>query len=167
MLPVREILKSVFRILENPNREFMKKSDKSNRSQAYQHLYTEVSVSQEYMSSFLDPGSQSHTEEYYELRTLLIDRLFLLLRASLTANQLKIIQLVILDGYTQIEAAKLLGINQSSITKSMNGNCDYRNGKKKVYGGSLNKLRRLASKDPEIQDLLKKIQEEGSNETNE
>ena len=37
----------------------------------------------------------------------------------------------------------------------MHGNCDYKNGKK-IYGGSEKKLRKIAEKDEEIQNLLKR-----------
>ena len=57
---------------------------------------------------------------------------------------------------TQIEIAKRLNVNQSSITKSINGNCDYRNGKK-IYGGAKKKLRRIANSDAEVQNILDKI----------
>ena len=44
------------------------------------------------------------------------------------------------DGYTQTEIAKLLNVNQSSITKSINGNVDYKNKKGKIiYGGTKKK----------------------------
>lgn len=46
----------------------------------------------------------------------------------------------------------------SSITKSLRGNCDYRNGRK-VYGGSCRKLQKLAAKDEKIQNILKRIAE--------
>ena len=57
---------------------------------------------------------------------------------------------------TQIEIAKQLNVNQSSITKSINGNCDYRSGKR-VYGGAKKKLRRLADEDLEVQEILANI----------
>lgn len=48
--------------------------------------------------------------------------------------------------------------SNSSITKSLRGNCDYRNGRK-VYGGSCRKLQKLAAKDEKIQSILKRISE--------
>jgi DNA-binding CsgD family transcriptional regulator len=80
-----------------------------------------------------------------------------LAKDNLTERQFQVIELLA-KGYTQIEIAKQLNVNQSSITKSVNGNCDYRNGKK-IYGGAKKKLRRLADKDPEIQAIIVQIAE--------
>jgi predicted transcriptional regulator len=62
------------------------------------------------------------------------------------------------DGYTQMEIAKMLDVNQSSITKSLNGNVDYKNGKK-VYGGARKKIRKIIESDEKIKSLLKQMNE--------
>ena len=62
------------------------------------------------------------------------------------------------QGYTQMEIAKKLDVNQSSITKSLNGNVDYKNGKK-VYGGLIKKLRKAITKSEKIQEILSQMQE--------
>ncbi len=76
-----------------------------------------------------------------------------------TPRQLEVLQLTA-DGYTQMEIAKKLNINQSSVTKSIYGNCDYRGEfKPKVYGGAVKKLKRLIATDPKIQAILTQLTE--------
>ena len=52
----------------------------------------------------------------------------------------------------------MLDVNQSSITKSLNGNVDYKNGKK-VYGGARKKIRKIIESDEKIKSLLKQMNE--------
>lgn len=56
-----------------------------------------------------------------------------------------------------MEIAKKLNVNQSSITKSLNGNVDYKNGKK-IYGGARKKIRKIIEMDDKIKDILEKMQ---------
>jgi DNA-binding CsgD family transcriptional regulator len=138
-------------------------SRKSNRSNGYQHLFAEQPYSNEMMAEFSE--AQGLVENYKpEDRELLLDlrdelrlEFWRLAKDNLTERQFQVIELLA-KGYTQIEIAKQLNVNQSSITKSVNGNCDYRNGKK-IYGGAKKKLRRLADKDPEIQAIIVQIAE--------
>jgi DNA-binding CsgD family transcriptional regulator len=136
---------------------------KKNRSDRYQSLFAELPYSNEMMAEF--PEAQGLVENYkpedrerlMDLRDDLREELWRLVDDELTARQRQVIRLYA-QGYTQIEIAKQLNVNQSSITKSINGNCDYRNGKK-IYGGARKKLRRLADKDPEIQIIIAQIAE--------
>ena len=57
-----------------------------------------------------------------------------------------------------MEIAKKLKVNQSSITKSLNGNVDYKNGKK-IYGGSKKKILKIIESDEKIKQILDKMQE--------
>ena len=136
---------------------------KKNRSDRYQSLFAELPYSNEMMAEF--PEAQGLVENYrpedrerlMDLRDDLREELWRLVDNELTARQRQVIRLYA-QGYTQIEIAKQLNVNQSSITKSINGNCDYRNGKK-IYGGARKKLRRLADKDSEIQEIIAQIAE--------
>ncbi len=136
---------------------------KANRSNGYQHLFTEQPYSNEMMAEFSE--AQGLVENYkpedreslLDLRIDLRKEFWRLARENLTARQFQVIELMAM-GYTQIEIAKQLNVNQSSITKSLNGNCDYRNGKK-IYGGAKKKLKRLADKDPRIQSIIGQIAE--------
>jgi transcriptional regulator len=75
----------------------------------------------------------------------------------LTPRQRQVIRLYA-DGYTQMEIAKMLNVNQSSITKSLNGNVDYKNGKK-IYGGARKKIIKIIEQDDCIKAILQKMQD--------
>ena len=133
-----------------------------NRSDKYQHVLVEAPCSPDMISEFSDArgiagmvNSSNYDEELADLRSQLKSEMWRVIKTKLTNRQCQVIELWA-EGLTQIEIANKLGVNQSSITKSINGNCDYRNGKK-VYGGAKKKLRRLADQDPEIQSILLKI----------
>ncbi len=136
---------------------------KSNRSNGYQHLFAEQSYSNEMMAEFSE--AQGLVENYrpedremlLDLRDTLNKEFWRLAKENLTERQFQVIELLA-KGFTQIEIAKQLNVNQSSITKSVNGNCDYRNGKK-IYGGAKKKLRRLADEDKDIQSIIAQIAE--------
>ena len=137
---------------------------KKNRSDRYQWVLVEAPCSPEMLTEFSDAQSLggklnhiAYNEELYDLQDRLKDAFWRIINTQLTQRQREVLRLYA-DGYTQIEIAKKLKVNQSSITKSINGNCDYRNGKK-IYGGAKKKLKRIASKDLEIQSILKRILE--------
>jgi DNA-binding CsgD family transcriptional regulator len=136
---------------------------KKNRSDRYQCLFAELPYSNEMMAEFAEAeGLVTHYDpEDYERLMDLKDQLrgefWRLVDTQLTARQRQVIRLYA-KGLTQIEIAKQLNVNQSSITKSINGNCDYRNGKK-IYGGAKKKLCRLADRDPRIQRIIAEMVE--------
>lgn len=141
------------------NRDFTK-----NRSDKYQHILVESSCSPDILTEFSEArgiagylNMTSYNEEMYALRAELHKELWRIMEEVLTDRQLQVIKLSA-KGFTQIEIAKMLKVNQSSITKSINGNCDYRNGKK-VYGGAKKKLRKAAAEDPKIQEILDRMKE--------
>lgn len=142
----------------------MARDFKKNRSDSYQWVLIETPFSQEMMVEFTDShgitgklNSSTYSEEKYELQDKLKQAYWRLIDTRLTPRQRQVLRFCA-DGYTQIEIAKQLKVNQSSITKSINGNCDYRNGKK-IYGGAKKKLRKLVDEDPEIQEILRRIAE--------
>jgi predicted XRE-type DNA-binding protein len=133
-----------------------------NRSDHYQPIICEAPCSNEMMAEVADGAGISsqlnpfgYNEELAELKDQLKIAMWRLINEELTDRQAEVIQLSA-SGKTQQEIAKLLGINQSSITKSIRGNCDYRNGRK-VYGGAAKKLKKLADKDDEINEILNRI----------
>lgn len=136
---------------------------KSNRSNGYQHLFAEQPYSNDMMAEFSEAQGLAENykpedrEKLLDLREELRVEFWRLAKENLTERQFQVIELLA-KGYTQIEIAKQLHVNQSSITKSVNGNCDYRNGKK-IYGGAKKKLRRLSDKDPDIQAIITQIAE--------
>lgn len=135
-----------------------------NRSDRYQYVLVESPCSPDMLTEFSDAkgiagilNSGNYSEELLDLKEQLVAAFWRIIRTKLTPRQCEVIELYA-QGLTQTEIAKKLNVNQSSITKSINGNCDYRNGKK-IYGGAKKKLRRIAAQDPEIQEILKKMAE--------
>lgn len=132
-----------------------------NRSDRYQPLFAELPYSNEMMTEFADSQGLTNYDEYNEelldLKEDLIKQFWRLVNAELTERQCEVMHLWS-QGKTQTEIAKILNVNQSSITKSINGNCDYRNGKK-IYGGARKKIQKLAEKDDEIKSILKRMAE--------
>lgn len=143
----------------------MERDKKKNRSDRYQSLFAELSYSNDMMSDFSEQeglvgkSDPELKEKYLDCKDRLQVAFWRLVR-SLTPRQQEVIRLYC-DNLTQIEIAKKLKVNQSSVTKSLNGNCDYRNGKK-IYGGAKKKLKRLAEKDPEVIEILREMTELGS-----
>ncbi len=134
------------------------------RSSGYQPVLLESPYSPEMLSEFSDSqgfitklNPFAYSEELFELKDSLRKATWEIIDTQLTDRQKEVLHLCA-DGYTQIEVAKKLKVNQSSITKSLHGNCDYRNGRVS-YGGSIRRLKRLISKDTSIQELLKRIAE--------
>ncbi len=137
---------------------------KKNRSDSYQWILVETPYSQEMLTEFADSqgvtgtlNNSRYDERVLELQDRLTARFWEIIDTKLTSRQRQVLRLCA-DGYTQIEIAKKLKVNQSSITKSINGNCDYKNGKK-IYGGAKKKLRRIMAQDPEVQSILRQIAE--------
>jgi DNA-binding CsgD family transcriptional regulator len=137
---------------------------KKNRSDRYQHILVESPCSPDMLTEMADSegyGSNLNPYLYDEDELELKDRLraafWRLVDTKLTNRQREVINYYC-DGYTQTEIAKILNVNQSSITKSINGNCDYKNNKR-VYGGAKKKLQKVAESDPDIIEILKELME--------
>jgi predicted transcriptional regulator len=145
---------------------------KANRSNAYQYIYGEISVATELLESFNEDASiykrlnpHEYNEKVAELEEQLRVEFWRIVDQNLTPRQKQVIELVTLQKLTQQEAAKILGVNQSSITKSLHGNVDYskrddKNNKTKVvYGGSIRKIQNIMQKDDKILEILNQIAE--------
>lgn len=138
-----------------------------NRSDRYQSFYCELLFSNDMMADFSENAGLAASfndeerailkEELLDLKEQLRTEFWRLVDEELTERQRSVMKLYA-EGYTQCEIARKLSVNQSSITKSLRGNCDYRNGRK-VYGGSCRKLQKLAAKDEKIQNIIKRISE--------
>src|SRR5271157_4467346 len=110
-----------------------------NRSDHYQTLFLETAYSNDMMESFCNEDSLSvrlnpfqYNEDLIDLEDQLKEEFWRIVNTLLTDRQRDVLRLYA-DGYTQMEIAKKLNVNQSSITKSIHGNVDYKNGKR-VYG---------------------------------
>jgi DNA-binding CsgD family transcriptional regulator len=140
---------------------------KTNRSGKYQSFFAELPYSNDMMAEFQTGLQETYSvedrERLLDLRELLTKEFWRLVDENLTERQSQVLHLLA-QGYTQIEVAKQLNVNQSSITKSVHGNCDYRHkrsGKegRTVYGGSSRKLKKLSEKDPRVQGILNEMAE--------
>lgn len=136
---------------------------RKNRSDRYQYILLETVCSNDMMEAFCNEDSISarlnpfeYNETLIELEEQLKIEFWRVVDTLLTPRQKEVIRLYA-DGYTQMEIAKMLNVNQSSITKSLNGNVDYKNGKK-VYGGARKKIRKIIENDDKIKDILNKMQ---------
>lgn len=137
---------------------------RKNRSDSYQHFLAETACSNDMMEAFCNEDSiqnrlnpWQYNENLIDLEEQLKKEFWRVVDTLLTDRQKKVIKLYA-DGYTQMEIAKILNVNQSSITKSLNGNVDYKNGKR-VYGGSQKKIRKIIENDDKIIDILRQIAE--------
>ncbi len=98
-----------------------------------------------------------YNEDLLDLEDELKKEFWRIVDDLLTPRQKAVLKLAS-EGLTQMEIAKKLKVNQSSITKSLNGNVDYKNGKK-VYGGSKKKILKIIENDEKIKLILNKMQE--------
>jgi DNA-binding CsgD family transcriptional regulator len=142
------------------------------RSSGYQWIIVETVYPTEMLEAFSNQDSIykrlnpfDYNDEVMQLEEQLKKEFWRVVEDLLTPRQKQVIRLCA-DGYTQQEIAKTLNVNQSSITKSLNGNKCYDinkldNGKKgnTVYGGCKKKLRKIIEQDEKIQVILKKIAE--------
>jgi DNA-binding CsgD family transcriptional regulator len=105
----------------------------------------------------------SYNEEVLDLEIKLRDRFWIVAKDNLTERQFDVLKMTA-SGSTQTEVALKLNVNQSSITKSLHGNVDYKNLKEKKnnsksYGGSIQKLQKILAQDEETQKILTKIRD--------
>lgn len=97
-----------------------------------------------------------HLPDDDDIKQLIWYKLFSL---KLTANQRQVLQYYH-SGMRQVEISKLLGNNQSSVSKAMNGGRIYNKGKKNlVYGGVYNKFLKQMRADGFMFDQLAKLPE--------
>lgn len=137
---------------------------RKNRSDKYQYVLLETTCSNDMMEAFTNADSISnrldsfmYNEELMDLEEDLRKEFWRIVNELLTDRQKQVIKLYA-DGYTQMEIAKMLNVNQSSITKSLNGNVDYKNGKK-IYGGARKKIRKIIENDEKIKAILARMQD--------
>jgi RNA polymerase sigma factor (sigma-70 family) len=138
---------------------------RKNRSDKYQYVLLETACSNDMMEAFCNDdsiyarltGGFVYDERMLELEDRLKKEFWRVVDTLLTPRQREVIRLYA-DGYTQMEIAKMLNVNQSSITKSLNGNLDYKNGKK-IYGGARKKIRKIIENDDAIKEILADMNE--------
>jgi predicted DNA-binding protein YlxM (UPF0122 family) len=139
--------------------------ERESRSGKYQYMILEVLCSELVWNSFANEDSINHflnpwryDERLANLQDELKVEFWIVAKQVCTERQWECLSMYA-QGYTQTEIAKILNVNQSSITKSINGNVDYKNGETKVYGGVIKKLRKAIKDNQKIQLILLQIQE--------
>lgn len=144
-----------------------KKFENKTRSGAYQWYLLESPFDfGAYVNMFSNQDSWDHQinpfvydEKGLELRDKLTEEFWRLAKEKMTPRQWEVSQLM-MQGMTQMEMAKALNVNQSSITKCIFGNTCYHKGKSTCYGGLIKKMKRAVANDPIIQALLREITNE-------
>lgn len=137
----------------------------NNKSKFYQHKIVEISFDQNKLSNFSTERGIGYilaeneiSDKISELRSDLIEQLYDVINSDLlTEHQQKILWMRLM-GKTQNEISEHLGITQSAVHKSLHGNIDYRNNKKR-YGGIIKKLKKICHGNEEIQKILRQISE--------
>jgi predicted DNA-binding protein YlxM (UPF0122 family) len=141
---------------------------RSTRSSKYQHLLVEKAYSNDMMESFCTEDSIQarlnpfeYNEELLDLEDELKKEFWRVVDTLLTPRQKEVIKYMA-DGYTQMEIAKVLNVNQSSVVKNFQGNTQYSKDEegldvKRQYGGSKKRLIKISEIDNKILDILDRI----------
>lgn len=134
-----------------------------NKSKFYQHKIVEISFDQNKLSNFPMERGIGHilsenevNDKILDLREVLIEQLYDVVHGGFLTEHQKKILFMRLMGKTQNEIAEHLGITQSAVHKSLWGNIDYKNDKKR-YGGIVKKLKKICKSNEGIQNILQKI----------
>jgi predicted transcriptional regulator len=149
--------------MANYQKELIMTGEKrKNRSDVYQYSLLEIAFSHEMLDVFSNNDSIAdrlnpfqYNEDLLDLEDELKVEFWRIVEDCLTPRQKQVIRLHA-DGYTQMEIAKILNVNQSSITKSLHGNVDYK-GDRVVYGGSSKRLKKIIGTDTKIKDILERM----------
>jgi DNA-binding CsgD family transcriptional regulator len=117
-----------------------------NRSAGYQYKFTEYSVDFTSTSMFdfeltAEYDNEELSDQLLDLDAQLLNMIVELLPVILTETQWKVLHLYAIENHTQMEVADILGITQSSVTKSLMGNNDYKKGGA-VCGGTQKKVKK-------------------------
>lgn len=133
------------------------------RSEKYQYLFLEIPVGDDKLNIYEDTESIGgrdinaiNKERILDLQEQLKDRMFELMKIHATERQQYIVG-EWMKGKTQLEMAKDLNVNQSSITKSINGNTSYGKNNKKQHGGLIIKMQKVCASDPQIQAIMEEL----------
>lgn len=135
----------------------------SPKSSSIQHRYRELSLEPQLLNGFANEdlgvlGGEHVSDEIQELFEKLAVRLVWIVDNMLTKRQAEIVRMIFLEQKTQSETGRILGLCQTSIHKSLNGNL-VRWPNPKRYGGSIKKLQNICATDVEVQAILKTIEE--------
>lgn len=132
----------------------------------------EISIDPALLNNYSNEQSMGHfinsitsSSEFYKLKMDLVKEVLKIINKNLTKKQKEIIKMTYIDGKTQNEISVALGKHQTAVHKTLQGNIDYTNEKKR-YGGALKKIRKLCAKNKKIQDILNKLKEKNEQREN-
>src|SRR5208337_4016417 len=97
--------------------------------------------------------SEEYMEAYDKLHKQLLKLFWNLAETILTPHQLEVMEMIA-DGETQEEIASKLGINQTSVHKSVFGRLIYGGDNITRRGGSVKKMKDAIAKNKKIQNVL-------------
>lgn len=134
------------------------------KSDHYQWCFNEISFPIELLQTFTNDDSvyrrlnpYAYNEEIADLEEQLRVEFWRVIDEALTERQRQVVRLLA-EGYTQMEVAKKLNVNQSSVAKQMGGSTKYfENGMKHSYGGIIRKVRKVIETDERIRVILERI----------
>lgn len=133
--------------------------EKPNRADKYQYIICELVLPEKSWDLFKnkeDVSSQLR-EELLALDDLLGIEYNKIINSVMTKRQAEVYKLC-KEGNNQLEVAKILGCNQSSVYKALHGNDLLHNGQIKRYGGLLPKFRKAINKSDKILQIMKEIE---------
>lgn len=135
---------------------------RGTRSGKYQDFYHEIPLTYENLCYFSDKDESILDIKRLEiLREKLMSLVRDIAKINLTEWQYTVYNSYYIEEKTQDEIAKEFDINQSSVTKALNGNKDYESkGNAKFHGGLLKKLRKHCMENNDIIYILKLINNE-------
>ena len=128
------------------------------------YSYIELSMDPHLLNNFSNEEgleafliSHSCSEEFRALRAELLKEVMKIINNCLTKKQKAIMRMTYFEGKTQDEISVELGRDQSTIHKTLRGNVDYNNQKKR-YGGAIKKIKRLCAKNDKINNILARME---------
>lgn len=93
-----------------------------------------------------------------ELQDRLIAKIKEVIDTCLTERQREVMIRTFLEQRTQMEVADMLGVCQTTVHKIISGNIDYSNGGRR-YGGALKKIKKICETDPDVAQILARLEE--------
>ncbi len=133
------------------------------KSDSVQYKFREILVDPNILASLSSLSTEGELspedkDELIELRERLMSKVIEIINTKLTSRQSEVIKMIYFEQKTQMEAAYLLNLCQTTVHKILFGNLDYSHGGKR-YGGAIRKIRKLTSADEEICEIFRRMDE--------
>jgi len=124
------------------------------------HSFIEISIDPSLLNNFANEDGMTaffstcgSTEEFAELKIELFQEVMRIVDECLTDKQKEVMKMTYIGGKTQNEISIELGKHQTAIHKTLHGNIDYNNQKKR-YGGAIKKIKKLCATNEKIKGIL-------------